>query len=118
MASDGEDGVSRESISKLNGPISTENATDATEVTPPQLNGVKVTSGDTSGAQLAAAPESIGYTGGTNDEQWKPKSFLRLSAKLLTCGQRDPRWMFMDDPGNDVLASNALSNCHIRFFEI
>lgn len=105
MASDGEDDVSRESISKENGPISTEDATGATEITPPPLNGVKVTSGDTDGAQPAAAPEPIGDTGGTNDGQWQPKAFVRLPAKHLICGQQDPRWMFMDYPGNDVLAS-------------
>lgn len=46
---------------------------------------------------------------GTNTEgdgtTWQPKAFLRLPAKNLICGQTEPRWMFMDFPGNNVLDS-------------
>lgn len=43
--------------------------------------------------------------GGGTDAQWQPKAFLRLPAKNLICGQQEPRWMFMDYPGNNVLES-------------
>lgn len=39
------------------------------------------------------------------DTVWSPKSFLRLPAKHLICGQQEPRWMFMDYPGNNVFDS-------------
>ena len=42
---------------------------------------------------------------GNNDSEWQAKAFLRLPAKHLICGQQDPRWMFMDYPGNNVLDS-------------
>lgn len=48
-----------------------------------------------------AVPEATGS--GENDSEWQPKAFVRLPAKHLICGQRDPRWMFMDYPGNNVL---------------
>lgn len=41
----------------------------------------------------------------TGDTVWAPKAFLRLPAKHLICGQQEPRWMFMDYPGNNVLDS-------------
>jgi len=33
---------------------------------------------------------------------WAPIAFLRLPAKHLICSQTEPRWMFMDYPGNNV----------------
>eukprot|EP00178_Gracilaria_changii_P012106 TRINITY_DN3416_c0_g1_i1.p1 TRINITY_DN3416_c0_g1~~TRINITY_DN3416_c0_g1_i1.p1 ORF type:complete len:2205 (-),score=427.39 TRINITY_DN3416_c0_g1_i1:774-6683(-) len=44
--------------------------------------------------------------GDENDSEWQPKAFLRLPAKHLICGQTEPRWMFMDYPGNNVLDAN------------
>lgn len=41
----------------------------------------------------------------SDDAKWRPKAFLRLPAKHLICGQQEPRWLFMDYPGNDVLDS-------------
>lgn len=51
-------------------------------------------------------PEALVDNGSGSDGTWQPKSFLRLPAKNLICGQNDPRWMFMDYPGNNVLDSS------------
>lgn len=49
--------------------------------------------------------ENVGDKGDSKDGQWQPKAFLRIPAKNLVCGQQEPRWMFMDYPGNSVLSS-------------
>lgn len=54
---------------------------------------------------VASVPEPMADNKSPKDGQWKPKAFLRLSAKNLICGQKEPRWMFMDYPGNNVLGS-------------
>ncbi|CDF40303.1 unnamed protein product [Chondrus crispus] len=42
---------------------------------------------------------------GSSNSFWTATAFLRLPAKHLICGQKDPRWLFMDYPGNNVLDS-------------
>lgn len=41
-----------------------------------------------------------------DESTWQPKAFLRLTAKNLICEQTEPRWMFMDYPGNNVFDTN------------
>lgn len=44
--------------------------------------------------------------GNTDESSWDGFAFLRLSAKHLVLPQPSPKWMFMDYPGNDVLADS------------
>lgn len=58
------------------------------------------------GAATAAGviPDATGQEG--DGSTWQPKAYVRLPAKNLITGQTDPRWIFMDYPGNNVLDTN------------
>ena len=47
-------------------------------------------------------PKVGGDTGVSTSMEWSKIAFLRLPAKHLICSQTEPRWMFMDYPGNNV----------------
>lgn len=58
------------------------------------------------GAGRARTPEGSGSENASAHADWAPKAFLRLPAKHLICCEAEPRWMFMDYPGNNVLDSD------------
>lgn len=49
-------------------------------------------------------PDSSAHDG--DGSTWQPKAYVRLPAKNLITGQTEPRWIFMDYPGNNVLDTN------------
>lgn len=58
------------------------------------------------GADDSDVGGATGVAGGADESSWSSFAFLRLSAKHLVLPQPSPKWMFMDYPGNDVLADS------------